>query len=110
VDSGRFHVEWDIQFTGGAPASCGDAGPAGADGLSVLSTLAGPNSATDDVFPCSQFAGDTGDLPLGDYTIAIDLLKGNNPADPRSSPAIRSGTIDLGEEVVDLQPVLFVVQ
>jgi hypothetical protein len=94
---GFFTLTWSITDDFGPDAECDDVA---ADGVSVLSTLVGPNTAIDDIFDCFRFEATTPQMLLGNYVVSVSLLDGNrslnriNVADAYS--------LDYGNQVEDL--------
>jgi hypothetical protein len=67
---GVFQTTWTLT-QGGAAVACGDVGAAS---VSFLSTAATTNMGYDDVFTCTDMAGNTAPLPLDDYQISVSIL------------------------------------
>jgi hypothetical protein len=70
---GFFELTWSITDDFGPDAECADVG---ADGVSVLANLVGPNTAIDDVFDCFELQAITPQMLLGEYVLSVSLLDG----------------------------------
>jgi hypothetical protein len=73
-DEAFFYASWELVDQNDSPLTCAQFG---ADGVSILATLVGPNTATDDIFDCVDGEGYTEPLPLGEYEIVVYLLDDN---------------------------------
>lgn len=69
-NDGRFSLTWSIVVDGGA----GTCAEVGATTVEVISTRVGSGSGLSDRFSCTNFAGTTGPLPAGDYSVVVRLL------------------------------------
>lgn len=94
---GFFELSWTIEDELGPGAACADVA---ADGVSVLSTLVGPNTAIDDVFDCSAMSAITPQMLLGEYVVSVSLLDGEQSLNQVSTAD--PVTLQFGNEVVDL--------
>ena len=70
IDGGFFGLTWSMTDDV-SDLTCSEVG---AGGVSVLSTLVGPNTATDDIFDCTDASAVTAKLPFGEYVIVVALL------------------------------------
>ena len=104
VGEGFFFLSWTIS-DGAGPLECEDIG---ATGLSVLSTLVGPNDAIDDILKCHYYDGwQTGGLELGTYEVSVSLIdEGGAISDAQGFEA----TLAEDSELVDLGNIDFVVE
>jgi hypothetical protein len=101
-DEAYIAASWEIVESGtDAPLSCAEVG---ADGVSILATLVGPNTATEDIFDCDNGADMTDPLPLGDYEVIVYLLDDEEVLGD-SNP--RSVALDWGNQVEDLGHFIF---
>jgi hypothetical protein len=94
---GFLTLSWTI--AGGMPdaAACTDVD---GDGVSTIATLAGTDTAEEDIFDCTAGFGTTNEIPLGDYVVAIALL---NTADESVADAEpQNVTLAFEDELVDL--------
>jgi hypothetical protein len=72
---GVFHTTWTLT-QGGAAVTCASKGAAS---VSFLSTRASDNMGFDDIFTCSDMAGDTAPLTIDSYLVSVSLLDGATP-------------------------------
>jgi len=77
-DGGYFRADWQLQDTAtSAPLDCATAG---ADGVSIDSTVAGSSAAVADTFSCDDLGGVTGGIPQGSYNLSLQALNANMAA------------------------------
>jgi hypothetical protein len=103
IDGGYFGLTWSMTDDL-ADLTCGDVG---AGGVSVLSTLIGPNTGIDDIFDCTDGSATTPKLDLGDYTIVVSLLDAVDDSVLGASMP-RETSLDYGNELNDLGNFEFV--
>lgn len=92
-----FGLTWSITDDLGPGAECADVG---ADGVSVLATLVGTDTATDDIFNCVDQSAVTPQMLLGDYVVSVSLLDGEQSLNQISTA--ESVSLDYGNQVYDL--------
>jgi hypothetical protein len=92
-----FELSWTITDDVGPNAQCGDVT---ADGVSVLSTLVGTDTAFDDVFNCTAMSAVTPQMLLGDYVVSVSLLNGEQSLNEVSTAD--AVTLQFGNQLVDL--------
>ena len=66
-------LTWSVDDGLGEGAQCEDLN---ADGVSVLATLVGTDTAFDDIYNCSDYAATTPQLLVGEYFVTVNLLDG----------------------------------
>jgi hypothetical protein len=71
---GVFQTTWTLT-QGGAATTCATVGAAS---VSFLSTRASDSMGFDDVFTCSDMAGDTAPLTIDSYSISVSVLDAND--------------------------------
>ncbi len=100
-DGGYFRADWALADTNtNAPLDCA---AAGADGISIDSTVAGSSAAVADTFSCDDLGGITGGIPDGNYTLSMQALNANMAA---LGPATTmNGTIGVQNQITDLGTV-----
>lgn len=84
-NGGRFALNWELNRAGSA-ISCS---AAQSGGVSVISTLTGPNTAVDDTFNCSDGEAGvvtTGGLLAGTYTVSVSALDMSSPGAALGAP------------------------
>lgn len=99
---GFVFLTWSITDAFGPDATCEDVP---ADGVSVLSTLVGPDTAIDDIYNCSDFEATTPELLLGEYVVSVSLLNGDESLNLVS--VTDPVSLEYGHQVVDLQNFVF---
>lgn len=101
---GYFFLSWSITDELGPDALCEDVA---ADGVSVLSTLVGPDTAIDDLYDCNAYEATTPQMLLGEYVLAVSLLDGEASLNEVTVP--QQFTLDYGNHTVDLGDFEFVL-
>ena len=104
--NGFFDVSWSVRDAGGTLlTSCAQI--PGENGVSVLGTLIGPNTATEDIYHCEDgfTAGaanpvTSGLMPLGDYVFSLSVLDASDLSLGQS--AATSGSLVDGNDYTDL--------
>jgi hypothetical protein len=97
TDDAFFSLGWLINGEVPDATNCADAL---ADGVSVIATLSGTTTATDDVFECEAGEDVTDPIPLGDYTISVSLINAAEEAIDVIDAFEES--LEVGNEIVDL--------
>lgn len=90
-------LTWDIDDGQGPGAQCEDLN---ADGVSVLATLVGPNTAIDDVYNCSDYAATTPQVLVGEYFVTVNLLSGQESLNEATTED--NFFLEFGNQVYDL--------
>lgn len=111
TDSGYMALTWDvIDDATNEPLTCAEVG---ADDVVLSGTVvARPDEFYDFEFPCEDFEGVSGEMPIDDYTLVVWL---SNAADDDQNNSIgtsqeRDVSITYGNELVDLGNFDFAVQ
>lgn len=71
VGVGFFELTWTIDDEDPAAGGCD---VIGSNGVTVLATLIGPDTATDDIFNCEDGHAITDELELGDYEVQLNVI------------------------------------
>jgi hypothetical protein len=95
-DVGFFTLTWTLSDDLG-PIECADLASAG---VSVVSTLLGPDTLTDDIFDCEDLGGTTSELELGPYSVSMSILDKNDEAIGVADPV--ETELTYGDELQDL--------
>lgn len=110
LNNGFFTANWSLSDSGGAPiTSCDDIPDE--DGVSILGTIAGTSTASEDIFNCEDGFNNpdpviTAPLEIEDYVVSISILNAQQQAigaAPDQTDSISTGNSydDLG--VLDIQ-------
>ena len=70
-DGGYFGFGWELKNQAGQIVEC-DQVNGGIDGVEIVSTLNGPNTATTDQYDCADHGGVTSALLAGTYTLSLN--------------------------------------
>jgi hypothetical protein len=98
-DIQSFGLTWTI-LRGSSLLTCDQAGAKSVR----LTAMAGDNKPVPYVFPCGDRAGDTTAVPLGPYSLTVELLDGANQ--PLASPLAMSVVVD-AQKRAQLDPIIF---
>lgn len=99
-----FELTWSITDDLGPDATCEDVN---ANGVSVLATLVGTDTATDDIFDCIDLSALTPQMLLGEYVVSVSLLDGEESLNQVSTA--ESVSLDYGNQIYDLGDFEFIL-
>jgi hypothetical protein len=98
TDGGYFQFAWNlVGETSGNTLTCATAG---GDGVELISTLSGTQSAYSDIFDCTDGTGLTAGLPAGSYVLSIAALNGAEQA--IGSAPVFTNQIQAPNKITDL--------
>ena len=105
LDHGFYSAGWFIEDDGGNPLECTDV--VDQNGVGILVTHTSSTEGFDMLLDCSDAAGFSQAIPLGDATVELTLLDGADAA--LGAADLVSTSIENGNEYVDLGDLTIVL-
>ena len=110
-NAGFFFLTWDLADAtrGNAPITCEQAGITRAGSVETHATLVNTTNLLTDKFPCNHYYGTTEPLPVGTYTVSVDVDDGTGsigtaPALTNERITAPNGLTDLGHIIIPVTP------